>query len=139
MVTPILHEGMTKRDVYVPEDMELIRFDGYTFTNSQVRSGWQQIDVPVNEVVFFKLPEESVKVTREAAKCTRDIHMDDLIELQYKATGVSWWLYYINTSYIIGFSSPGVSDISHHNILHLICRTSDTRNSKSGRKSVELL
>lgn len=81
MVTPILHEGMTKRDVYVPEDMELIRFDGYTFTKSQVRSGWQQIDVPVNEVVFFKLPEESVKVTREVAKCTRDIHMDDLIEL----------------------------------------------------------
>ena len=81
MVTPILHEGMTKRDVYVPEDMELIRFDGYTFTKSQVRSGWRQIDVPVNEVVFFKLPKECVKVTREAAKCTRDINMDDLIEL----------------------------------------------------------
>ena len=81
MVTPVLEEGATKRDVYLPQDMEMIRFDGYTFTKSEAAKGWHEIEVPINEVVFFKLPNAKVMVTREASKCTRDIDMNDLMEL----------------------------------------------------------
>ena len=62
MVAPILEEGQTTRNVYLPEDMTMVRFDGDTYECVPVKRGDLEIEVELNEVVFFILKDKLVPV-----------------------------------------------------------------------------
>lgn len=62
MVAPILEEGQTARNVYLPEDMTMVRFDGNTYECTPVKQGDFEIEVELNEVVFFVLKDKLVPV-----------------------------------------------------------------------------
>lgn len=53
MITPVVQKGKNGRRVYLPEDMTMVRYDGQDFTCSPVSKGELEIQVPVDQVVFF--------------------------------------------------------------------------------------
>lgn len=62
MMTPIIHEGETKRTVYLPEDMTMVRYDGKDFHATPVSKGELTIEAQLNEIVFFILKNKLVPV-----------------------------------------------------------------------------
>lgn len=53
MVTPLLEKGKTEREVYLPEDMTQVFYDGSGFTFTSVSQGHHTIHAELNQVVFF--------------------------------------------------------------------------------------
>lgn len=53
MIAPILNKGQHSRDVYLPEDMTEVRWNGNAFSCRSVLAGEQKIHVPLGEVVFY--------------------------------------------------------------------------------------
>lgn len=62
MMTPIIHEGETKRRVYLPEDMTMVMYDGEDFHTTPVFKGELTIEAQLNEIVFFILKNKLVPV-----------------------------------------------------------------------------
>lgn len=62
MMTPIIREGETKRTVYLPEDMTMVRYDGKDFHTTPVSKGELTVEAQLNEIVFFILKNKLVPV-----------------------------------------------------------------------------
>lgn len=77
MIAPVIQEGATKRSVYLPEDMTMVRYDGKDFFCQQVHKGDIEVQAELNEVVFFVLKNKLVPVGKEINN-TREIDYNDL-------------------------------------------------------------
>ncbi|MCR5546659.1 MAG: alpha-glucosidase [Lachnospiraceae bacterium] len=83
MIAPILEEGRTKRKVYLPEEMIGVRFDGDHFAEKKFAAGEIEIDVPLNEVVFFIRKDHKVCIANKLVKSTKDLNLRDVKYLGY--------------------------------------------------------
>ncbi len=52
MIAPVVTEGALSRNIFVPEDMTLVRYDG-GFKCERAARGWHTVSVGLDEVVFF--------------------------------------------------------------------------------------
>ena len=77
MMTPILEEGATCRSVYLPEPMTMVKYDGYDFITTSMSAGMQEIQVRLNEVVFFILKDKLVPIGNRANN-TQDVEFQGL-------------------------------------------------------------
>ena len=78
MIAPVIKEGATGRNVYIPKDMELIRYKSGTFTKEKVEKGMIYIEVPPDEVVFFLLPEKSFIYAKKECRNTMNLDLSDV-------------------------------------------------------------
>ena len=78
MIAPVIKEGATGRNVYIPKDMELIRYKSGTFTKEKVEKGMIYIEVPLDEVVFFLLPEKSFIYAKKECRNTMNLDLSDV-------------------------------------------------------------
>lgn len=53
MMTPIVRQGQTRRQVYLPEDMTQVRWNGEEFLCEAAEKGKRTIEAALGEVVFF--------------------------------------------------------------------------------------
>jgi alpha-glucosidase len=53
MIAPVVREGATQRQVYLPEDMIQVRWDGREFATAPMVKGWHTVAVALWEVVFY--------------------------------------------------------------------------------------
>lgn len=53
MMTPIVRQGQTRRQVYLPEDMTQVRWNGREFLCEAAKKGERTIEAALGEVVFF--------------------------------------------------------------------------------------
>lgn len=75
MIAPVYKQNTSGRNVYLPEDMNLIRMSGGKITSEPIDRGWHYIKVPLEDVVFFskgKLP------LAEPAKNTAALDFENL-------------------------------------------------------------
>lgn len=77
MMTPIVREGQTKRTVYLPEDMTMVKYDGHDFRCTPAQKGELTIEAALNEVVFFVLKDQLVPIGKEISN-SRDVDFDAL-------------------------------------------------------------
>lgn len=77
MMTPILQEGAITRQVYLPEDMTMVKYDGREFICTAAKKGDMTIEARLNEVVFFILRDRLLPVGNDI-KNTRDMDFDHL-------------------------------------------------------------
>jgi len=78
MVAPVIEEGATGREVYLPENMTMVRFDGEHFNCSKVEKGTIRVEVALNEVVFFIRDGKSVPVANKQVQSTKDLDITDV-------------------------------------------------------------
>ncbi|MCR4675213.1 MAG: alpha-glucosidase, partial [Lachnospiraceae bacterium] len=83
MISPILEEGKTKRQVYLPEEMILVRFDGKNFLEKKYQKGEMEIEVPLDEVVFFIRKDKSVCVANKLVMNTMELDLGDVKHIGY--------------------------------------------------------
>lgn len=83
MIAPIMTEGRNTRQVYLPEEMIMVRFDGENFSEKKYSKGTIEIKVPLNEVVFFIRNEKSICVTRHLVQSTKDLNLWDVKQIGY--------------------------------------------------------
>lgn len=76
MICPILNKEKTRK-VYLPVSMTEVRYDGKNFKETKVEKGWREIKVPLNELVFYILPDKCVPVTKPCLH-TKDIDLSDV-------------------------------------------------------------
>jgi len=89
MMTPILEEGETTRNVYLPEQMTMVKYDGTEFHTMLVEAGMRRIEVELNEIVFFVLKDKLVPIGK-AVNNTREI---DFKEIQFLGDGKGYEMY----------------------------------------------
>ena len=76
MMTPILEKGKTTRNVYIPEEMTMVRYDG-SFHCQPVSEGIMEITVPIDEIVFFIRKGKLVPVGK-GGKNTAELDLSDV-------------------------------------------------------------
>jgi len=74
MIAPIIDEGKTLRDVYLPEDMIEVRFDGYKFNETNVKKGYTTLKCNLDEVVFYIRNNKLVPISK-LVQSTKDIDL----------------------------------------------------------------
>lgn len=89
MMTPIIREGETERQVYLPEDMTMVKYDGTGFTCAHATRGEMTVHAELNEVIFFILKDRLVPVGN-AAPHTAQV---DFGELRLLGDGEAYELY----------------------------------------------
>ena len=85
MIAPVMTEGAKSRQVYLPEEMIMVRFDGENFSEKKYSKGTIEIKVPLNEVVFFIRKDKSICVTRHLVQSTKDLDLWDVKQIGYDA------------------------------------------------------
>lgn len=80
MMTPVLKEGETEREVYLPEDMTEVKYDGKNFLCSPAKRGIATITAELNEIVFFIRKGKLVPVGK-GAKNTKSLDLSDVVLL----------------------------------------------------------
>ena len=80
MITPILNKGRRNRDVYLPEDMTEVRWNGKEFSSCTVLAGERKIHVPLGEVVFYIRSGKCLPIGN-VCRCTDEIDLTDVILL----------------------------------------------------------
>lgn len=80
MMTPVLQEGETEREVYLPEDMTEVKYDGKDFLCSPAKRGITTIEAKLNEIVFFIRKGKLVPVGK-GAKNTKSLDLSDVVLL----------------------------------------------------------
>ena len=83
MIAPIIEEGKTKRTVYLPEEMIKVRFDGENFSEKKYPAGSMEIEVPLNEVVFFIRKDKAICVSKSLVQSTKDLDLWDVKKIGY--------------------------------------------------------
>ncbi len=78
MVTPIVREDTDSRQVYLPEDMTMVRFANGEFLLEERSRGMHRITVPEDEVVFFVRKGRGFITAAKAVSCTRDLDLRDV-------------------------------------------------------------
>ena len=78
MVTPIVREDTDSRQVYLPEDMTMVRFAGGEFLLEERSRGMHRITVPEDEVVFFVRKGRGFITAAKEVSCTRDLDLQDV-------------------------------------------------------------
>ena len=63
MIVPVLEKGASGREVYLPEEMTEVRYDG-DFVCTSKKAGWHKINVALNEVVFYIRKGKCIPVGR---------------------------------------------------------------------------
>lgn len=77
MMTPIVRQGQTRRQVYLPEDMTQVRWNGEEFLCEAAEKGKRTIEAALGEVVFFIRKGTLVPVGRAIAS-TAEADFDHL-------------------------------------------------------------
>lgn len=77
MMTPIVRQGQTRRQVYLPEDMTQVRWNGREFLCEAAKKGERTIEAALGEVVFFIRKGTLVPVGKAIAS-TAEADFDDL-------------------------------------------------------------
>lgn len=77
MMTPILTESAVLRNVYLPEDMTLVKYDGEAFHTESMKKGDVIIRVQLNEVVFF-IPKGKLLPVGKDVTNTRELDVERL-------------------------------------------------------------
>lgn len=81
MIAPVYKPNTTKRYVYLPEDMLLVRFRGYNdYDTKKMSKGHHFISVKLFEVLVFILPGKMLLLT-EPKNSTSKLNMLDLIAI----------------------------------------------------------
>lgn len=80
MIAPVIEKGAKGREVWLPEEMTEVRYDGENFHCEQIPKGLRHIDVKLNEVVFYVRKGKCVPVCK-GAQCTDELDMRDVILL----------------------------------------------------------
>ena len=83
MIAPVVEEGATGRKVYLPEEMMEVRFNGEEFTTEVCEPGWRQIEVPLNEVVFYIRKDHAIVVARKQVQTTMEMDIQDVETLGF--------------------------------------------------------
>jgi alpha-glucosidase len=78
MIAPVLTQGAKGRSVYLPEDMQRVRFNGESFETEEWKAGKHEVLVDVNEVVFFIRHGHCVPVANAQVQTTRDLVLEDV-------------------------------------------------------------
>lgn len=77
MIAPVIKEGQTRRQVYLPQDMTQVRYDGENFICNPVQKGSITVDVPVDQVVFYILKDALLPIGPEIRN-TADYTVENL-------------------------------------------------------------
>jgi alpha-glucosidase len=77
MIAPIVHKDTTRRTVYLPEDMTVVRYDGKDFTCQPAAKGELEIEVQLHEAVFFIRKGQLLPVGKPAVN-SREVSCEDL-------------------------------------------------------------
>ena len=80
MIAPFVQKGRKTREVWLPEDMTEVRYDGKSFSCQKAESGEHTVSAQLNEVVFYIRKGKCVPVTR-GAQCTDEVNLDDVVLL----------------------------------------------------------
>ena len=75
MIAPVYRQNAAGRNVYLPEQMNLIRMSGGEITAEPIEQGWHFISVPLGDVVFFSIGKLPLA---EPAKNTAELDFDHL-------------------------------------------------------------
>ncbi len=75
MIAPVYLQNTTGRNVYLPEDMTLVRMSGGEITTEPVMKGRRYFEVPLGDVVFFT---KGALPLAEPAKNTAELDMEHL-------------------------------------------------------------
>jgi len=77
MIAPIVEEGAVTRQVYLPEAMTMVKYNGKEFACSETSKGWIEIEAQLNEVVFFVRKGKLVPIGKEIQN-TSQVDFEDL-------------------------------------------------------------
>lgn len=77
MIAPVIHEGQSSREVYLPEDMTMVRYNANGFECTAAAKGTHTVEVGCNEVVFFILGGKLVPLAKPVLN-TAQLDWDDL-------------------------------------------------------------
>ena len=77
LICPVLERGAKGRDVYLPVDMTLVRFDGKEFSLTPWQKGKRYLPYSKKEVCFFLLPGKSF-IAGKPVLCAKDIDLHDV-------------------------------------------------------------
>ena len=80
MIAPIIKEGALERQVYLPEDMTQVTYDGENFTCVPVKKGYVTARAQLHQVVFFIRKGRLLPIGK-AISNTRDVDFEDLVLL----------------------------------------------------------
>ena len=83
MIAPVVEEGVNGRDVYLPEEMIQVRFDGEKFETEVCQAGFHYIQVPLHQVVFYIRNNKSIVVSKKQYTSTIDMDLSDVERLGY--------------------------------------------------------
>ena len=86
MIAPIVEEGATSRQVYLPEEMIMVRFDGENFSEKKYSAGNIEVKIPLNEVVFFIRKDHAICVSKHLVQSTKDMDLWDVKKIGYDTT-----------------------------------------------------
>ena len=101
MIAPIVKEDTMQRTVYLPEDMTKVCYDGKDFHCALCPKGEHQVEVPLDQVVFF-IRKGKLLPVGQAVTNSRDVTAEDLLLL---GDGESYELYWDD-----GFSRDCTTD-----------------------------
>lgn len=89
MVTPFLEKGENTRQVYLPESMTKVFYDGSEFAFSPMGRGWHTVEAAPSQVVFFIRKGKLLPIGKAAAN-TRELCLTDV---ELFGSGESYELY----------------------------------------------
>ena len=84
MIAPVYTQNAIGRNVYLPEEMVLVRFkpDG-TVEQTKMEPGHYFVEIPLNEVILFVRKDKCIPLA-EPAECVADINMEQLSFVGYE-------------------------------------------------------
>lgn len=77
MVAPIVEKGKAERNVYLPEDMIEVKYDGCDFKLNKVEKGNHILNANLNEVVFFIRKGKLIPISK-GGKNTAEVDFNNL-------------------------------------------------------------
>lgn len=89
MVAPVIEKGAKGRDVWLPEDMTEVRYNGRDFVCEHIPKGLRHVDVPLNEVVFYVRSGKCIPVCR-GGQSTAEV---DLAQVELLGDGAEYRQY----------------------------------------------
>ena len=76
MIAPIIEEGKLSRNVYLPENMTMVKYSAKGFACEELEAGEHTIKAKLNEVVFFIRNNKIVPVSK-GGQCVAEIDLAD--------------------------------------------------------------
>lgn len=77
MVAPIIKKGAKGREVYLPEDMIKVLYDGENFICSPIKKGTHKIQMKLNEVVFYIRKGKLIPISKGGMN-TSEVDLNDV-------------------------------------------------------------